>query len=85
MPIDISLTLWFWHIVFLYFSVEDYQFESEDEETTLLNRWLYTPRNDGKPWVLILLLPTHEFDSRYFSTVSHFIDNLKMVIFFPIN
>jgi hypothetical protein len=64
------------------FSVENYQ--SEPEKINLLKRWLYTPRDDGTPRVLIL--PNDDsFFPFSFTVILRFIDNIKMVIFLPIN
>jgi hypothetical protein len=54
----------------------------EREKMNLLNRWLYTPRDDGNPRVLILPI---DDEIHPYTTVSDFIDNIQMVIFFTRN
>jgi hypothetical protein len=55
--------------------------EFKPEQIELFNRWLYTPRTDGKPRVLII--PPD--DICYFpSNVLHFIDDIKQVFIFSI-
>jgi hypothetical protein len=55
--------------------------EFKPEEIELYNRWLYTPRTDGKPRVLIL---RHDLLCSATSNVLHFIDGIiKQVQFFP--
>jgi hypothetical protein len=59
-----------------FFSLYYYQFVPD--EMTLFNRWLYMPRTDGKPRVLIL--PKIEnFHRPPLTEVLHFIDHIKAV------
>jgi hypothetical protein len=64
------------------FSHDDFKFEPY--QIAFLNRWLHTPRDDGKPRVLIL--PLDHDDVRSVDKIPHFIDDtIKKVIYFGPN
>jgi hypothetical protein len=67
-------------IFYIYHFFSYYNYEFEPEEVELFNRWLYVPRADKQPRVLIF--PSdYELDYRP-SKFLHFIDgSIKLVIF----
>jgi hypothetical protein len=54
----------------------------EPEMINLLKRWLHTPRDDGKPRVLVFPNDGMSFDHLSVTDVLRLIDNIKMVYFF---
>jgi hypothetical protein len=61
------------------FSFDNFNFAPD--EISFLNRWIHTPRDDGKPRVLVLPLDYYAVRAR--DKIPHFIDEtIKFVISF---